>query len=185
MSFELIDTTAFCLRAKESAEGFCDGNDQQEATVHPDASNSTSRHELQRRKSRRSEELQPGAKNPVTTVEVTTSSEAVEKLRRVTTAGCQLLSLFQNAEDDKKPAKERTQRTIPVDALQNTFQTGRICFQRIAFEQRLIYEGNAIEERLLVGDDCAIIQCTNRGKKNRSTKQSITIREERATSVDC
>ncbi|KZV58095.1 TMV resistance protein N-like [Dorcoceras hygrometricum] len=126
------------------------------------------------------------SKKPDTVIEESTSSEAVEKLRRVTKAGCQLLSLFQNAEDDKNPAKERTQRTIPIGALQNTFQTGRICVQRIEFEQRLIYEGNAIEEeRLLVGNDCAIIQCTNRGKKNISTKQSTTIREERATSVDC
>ncbi|KZV52866.1 hypothetical protein F511_34092 [Dorcoceras hygrometricum] len=43
----ITNTTAFCLRAKESAEGFCDGNDQQEATVHPDASNSTSRRKQQ------------------------------------------------------------------------------------------------------------------------------------------
>ncbi|KZV38549.1 la-related protein 1A [Dorcoceras hygrometricum] len=73
-----------------------------------------------------------------------------------------------------------------VSNQQNTFQTGRICVQRIEFEQRLIYEDNSIEEeRLLVEDDCAIIQCTNRWKKNRSTKQSTTIREELATSVDC
>ncbi|KZV38214.1 hypothetical protein F511_38970 [Dorcoceras hygrometricum] len=127
---------------------------------------SSCRRKSRRRKSRHSEELHPGAKNPV-----------VKESSR---------ELIQNAEDDKKPVKERTQRTIPVGALQNTFQTGRICVQRIEFEQRLIYEGNAIEEeRLLVGDDCAIIQCTNRGKKNGSTKQSTTIREELATSVDC
>ncbi|KZV31297.1 hypothetical protein F511_16283 [Dorcoceras hygrometricum] len=33
MSFGLMDTTAFCLRAKDSADGLCVGNNQQIATV--------------------------------------------------------------------------------------------------------------------------------------------------------
>ncbi|KZV41500.1 scarecrow-like protein 34 [Dorcoceras hygrometricum] len=58
-----------------------------------------------------------------------------------------------NIEDDKKPAKERTQGQFPVGTLQNIFQTGRICVQRIEFEQRL-FGGEELKEE---DDDCAMI----------------------------
>ncbi|KZT75495.1 hypothetical protein F511_47480 [Dorcoceras hygrometricum] len=64
--------------------------------------------------------------------------------------------LISNVEDDKNPAKERTQRTTSCRYLQSRFQTGRICVQRIEFKQRLIYEKNAIEE-VAVGVD---VGCT-------------------------
>ncbi|KZV45793.1 hypothetical protein F511_39130 [Dorcoceras hygrometricum] len=91
---------------------------QSRATVDPVASYSVIAYpvdmESRRKKSRSSEELQPGAKNPVAAVEVTTSSEAVDdSLRRVTKAVCQLLSLFQNAEDDKKACKRKDTKDNP------------------------------------------------------------------------
>ncbi|KZV39412.1 hypothetical protein F511_43060 [Dorcoceras hygrometricum] len=84
-----------------------------------------------------------------------------------------------NVEDDKKPARERTQGQLPVGTLQNIFQTGRICVQRIESEQRL-FKGEDLKEE---DDDCANIQ--KQREEHRRTKQSTTIREEHTTSVDC
>ncbi|KZV49884.1 hypothetical protein F511_41929 [Dorcoceras hygrometricum] len=53
--------------------------------------------------------------------------------------------LSSNVEDDKKPAKERTQGQFPVGTLQNIFQTGRICVQRIEFEQ-MLFKGEDLKE---------------------------------------
>ncbi|KZV35676.1 hypothetical protein F511_44849 [Dorcoceras hygrometricum] len=61
--------------------------------------------------------------------------------------------LISNVEDDKNPAKERTQGQLPVGALQNIFQTESINVQRIEFEQRLFKGEELKEER----DDCAMI----------------------------
>ncbi|KZV45480.1 hypothetical protein F511_15847 [Dorcoceras hygrometricum] len=61
-------------------------------------------------------------KNPVAAVKELISSEEVDKLRRVTKAGCQLLSSFQMLKTTNRPAKERTQRTIHVGTLKNTFE---------------------------------------------------------------
>ncbi|KZV35211.1 hypothetical protein F511_44376 [Dorcoceras hygrometricum] len=84
--------------AVDSADALCDGNNQQSQDDVPVASYSapsrklqctqsqdtvfciSSRRKSRRKKSRRSEELQPGAKNPVAAVEDTTSSEAVDEL---------------------------------------------------------------------------------------------------------
>ncbi|KZV16722.1 hypothetical protein F511_08831 [Dorcoceras hygrometricum] len=65
----------------------------------------------------------------------------------------QSLTTVQPVDDDKKPAKERTQGQLPVGALQNIFQTGRTCDQRIEFEQRL-FKGEYLKEE---DDDCAMI----------------------------
>ncbi|KZV28205.1 hypothetical protein F511_20871 [Dorcoceras hygrometricum] len=99
----------------------------------------------------------PGAKNPVDKEFIRKEAKGniqsqylkiqpvAKQLTNYTNAGCQLLSLFQMLKTTK-PAKERTQGLFHVGTLQNIFQTGRICVQRIEFEQRLIYEKNAIEE---------------------------------------
>ncbi|KZV19945.1 pentatricopeptide repeat-containing protein [Dorcoceras hygrometricum] len=73
-------------------------------------------------------------------------SEAVDKLRRVTKAGCQLLSLFQILKTTKRPAKERTQRTIPIGNLKNTFEREEFVSNGFNLNRGLIYERNAIEE---------------------------------------
>ncbi|KZV32459.1 hypothetical protein F511_44215 [Dorcoceras hygrometricum] len=88
------------------------------------------------------------SKKPDAVIEESTSSEAVDKLRRVTKAGCQLLSLIQILKTTKRPAKERTQRTIPVGALQNTIEREDFVSNGLNLDRGLIYEDDAIEKRL-------------------------------------
>ncbi|KZV32842.1 U-box domain-containing protein [Dorcoceras hygrometricum] len=61
----------------------------------------------------------------------------------------------------RQPALEILTRSARTDSpRQNTFQTGRICVQRIEFEQRL-FKGEDLKEEY---DDCAMISSGNRGK---------------------
>ncbi|KZV18810.1 hypothetical protein F511_34886 [Dorcoceras hygrometricum] len=56
------------------------------------------------------------------------------------------LSLFQILKTTKKPAKERTQRTIPVGTLQNTFEREDFVSNGLNLNRGYIFEKNAIEE---------------------------------------
>ncbi|KZV43821.1 hypothetical protein F511_24408 [Dorcoceras hygrometricum] len=56
------------------------------------------------------------------------------------------LSLFQILKTTKKTAKERTQRTIPVGTLQNTFEREDFVSNGLNLNRGYIFEKNAIEE---------------------------------------
>ncbi|KZV16322.1 methionine S-methyltransferase-like [Dorcoceras hygrometricum] len=146
MSFGLMDTIAFCLRAKYSADGLCVGNNQQIATV---------------------------VLNQL--LQDSSSSEAVDEfLRRVTKAGCQLPSSIQMVKTTKKPAKERTQRTIPVGTLQNTFEREEFVSNGLNLNRGFIFEKNAIEEmscnhQILLVDPSEVEEGDTLKNENRET----------------
>ncbi|KZV43789.1 hypothetical protein F511_38045 [Dorcoceras hygrometricum] len=180
MSFGLMDTTTFCLRAKDSADSFCDDKKPADSYSYPESAVArfqqvhylkiTSRsvivlekesvagitHMLKRNQQVHSFKCVPVAELQTTKEELVIKREfkksavaikmSAEDFNQSQQFWMSTAELYSNVEDDKKPAKERTQRTIPVGTLQNTFQTGRICVQRIEFKQRLIYKKNAIEE---------------------------------------
>ncbi|KZV48086.1 paired amphipathic helix protein Sin3-like 2 [Dorcoceras hygrometricum] len=61
------------------------------------------------------------------------SSEAVDDLRRVIRAGCQLLSSIEMAKTTRSLQKKRTQVLFPVGTLEDTFEREEFCVQRIQF----------------------------------------------------
>ncbi|KZV41518.1 hypothetical protein F511_34878 [Dorcoceras hygrometricum] len=70
--------------------------------------------------------------------------------------------LNSNGENDKKPAKKRTQVLFPVGTLQNTFEREEFCVQRDYFKQSLYTSRSAIEDRLLVGENQSAVAEVNR-----------------------
>ncbi|KZV32624.1 aspartate--tRNA ligase, cytoplasmic-like [Dorcoceras hygrometricum] len=121
---------------------------QSQATVYPVASYSAlhiQSQEIQTQEKQAKCRDSTRRKKPVA-VEDTTSSEAVDELRRVTKAGCQLLSLFQMLKTTKRPAKERTQGHLPIGTLQNTFEREDFVSNGFNSNRGFIYEGIAIED---------------------------------------
>ncbi|KZV30683.1 U-box domain-containing protein [Dorcoceras hygrometricum] len=102
----------------------------------------SSRQEIQTQRNKGNNQSQQSKRKPV-------ANQLTKYIMKNHQSWMSTAELISNVEDDKKPAKERTQGQLPVGTLQSIFQTGRICVQRIEFKQRLIYEKNAIEEWLL------------------------------------
>ncbi|KZV43248.1 thylakoid lumenal 17.4 kDa protein, chloroplastic [Dorcoceras hygrometricum] len=121
------------------------------------------------------------SKKPDTVNEESTSSEAVDKLRRVTKAGCQLLSLFQMLKTKKRPAKERTQRTIPVGTLKNTFEREEFVSNGLNSNRGFIYEENAIEDVAVESAVAEYVGCTvHQHRENEPEAKMSTIILEKA-----
>ncbi|KZV29050.1 hypothetical protein F511_15141 [Dorcoceras hygrometricum] len=78
----------------------------------------------------------PDAKNPDAVFEESTSSKAVDKLQRVTKAGCQLLSLIQMLKTTKSVQKKGHKGQSLSVLYRTHFKWEEFCVQRIELEQR-------------------------------------------------
>ncbi|KZV26637.1 hypothetical protein F511_15745 [Dorcoceras hygrometricum] len=130
--------TAFCLRAKDSADGF--------------TLRTSSRHGIQSQESRCSGELQSRSAKIQTqrknSAEAQSSSRHGSAAKQLTIyeSWMSIAELNSNGKNDKKSAKKRTQVLFPVGTLQNNFEREEFCVQRDLLYGGYICEGNAIEE---------------------------------------
>ncbi|KZV45141.1 hypothetical protein F511_25303 [Dorcoceras hygrometricum] len=101
----------------------------------------SSRHGIRRKKSRRKETSRSSSRyKPV--AKQLTNYEELPKLD----VNCR--AHFKMLKTTKRPAKERTQRTIPVGALQNTFEWGDFVSNGLNLNRGFIFEKNAIEDMI-------------------------------------